>query len=162
MSASLPTLALLLVPVVTGFASVLWSLIAAASWRGRGGRPARASGAVGAAGALARPGAPGLAEVACTVGWPVSAGFAASSAVVSLLWFWAHKRTGVVWIAFTEAGLGFAALLILLALARVPESAIQTLAVTPIRCVGGVLVVAGAVVLALAGRGESVSPTGAP
>ena len=152
----LPTLALVLVPVVTGFTSVLWSPIAALSWTAMALLNAVTYGLVWGAIALARPEDPGLADVVRVVGWPVVAGYVLGSVAVSVLWFAAHERTGVVWIAFTETGWGFAALLFTAAFCRLPGSVIRPLEITPAHLVGGALVVAGVVVLALAGRGESV------
>ena len=59
----LPTLALVLVPVVTGFTSVLWSPIAALSWTALALLNAVTYGLVWGAIALARPEDPGLADV---------------------------------------------------------------------------------------------------
>lgn len=162
MSAPLAAAALLLVPVITGFASVLWSPIAAASWSAMAALNAVAYGLVWGIAALARPEDAGLAEVVRAVGWSSVVGYVLASIAVSFLWFAAHEATGVVWIAFTETGWGFAALLFTAALCRIPGSPVRPLAIEPAHVAGGILVVAGAVVLALAGRGEVAAPPGAP
>lgn len=148
-----PAAALLLVPIVTGLTSVLWSPIAARSWVAMAALNALSYVVVWAGVSIARPSDPRLVDVAGQVGWPVIVGYVAGSVAVSLLWFCAHERTGVVWIAFTETGWGFAALLFTVLLCRIPGSVIRPLEIAPMHVIGGALIVLGAWILAAAERG---------